>query len=99
MIVNRAFAAQYLADRDPLGRLFHWGGNKMPYVVVGIADGTKNFSLGEDDQPQLYEDLARADNDRTRIQFVIRSATPPATQLAAVRAALRRVCAGGHGCA
>ena len=91
MIVNRAFVARYMADRDPLGRLFHWGGNKMPYVVVGIADGTKNFSLGEDDQPQLYEDLARADNDRTRIQFVIRSATPPATQLAAVRAALRRV--------
>ena len=90
-IVNRMFAQRYLADRDPLGRMFRYGDNKTPYVVVGIVGGTKNLSIGEEDQPQLYEDLARIDNDRTRVQFVLRSATPPATQLQAVHAALRRV--------
>jgi predicted lysophospholipase L1 biosynthesis ABC-type transport system permease subunit len=74
-----------------LGRTFLWGDNKEIYAVVGLVDATKNFSIGEDDQPQLYEDLARIDNDRTRVEFVVRSATPPATQLQAVRAALRRV--------
>jgi predicted permease len=91
VIVNRTFAQRYLADRDPLGRTFLWGDNQTPYAVVGIVDGTKNLSIGEDPQPQLYEDLARIDNDRTRVQFVVRSATPPATELQAVHAALRRV--------
>ncbi|HTT65761.1 MAG TPA: ADOP family duplicated permease [Bryobacteraceae bacterium] len=91
VIVNRTFALRYLADRDPLGRAFRWGESQVPYTVVGIVDDAKNFSLGEDDQPQLYEDLARIDNDRTRVEFVLRTATPPATQLQAVRAALRRV--------
>jgi predicted permease len=91
VILNRAFAESYLPGRDPLGRSFTYGEGKTPYVVVGIVDGTKNFSIGEEPQPQLYEDLARIDNDRTRVQFVVKSATPPATQLQAVRAALRRV--------
>jgi predicted permease len=91
VIVNRTFAQRYLTDRVPLGRTFLWGDIKTPYVVVGIVGGTKNFSIGEEDQPQLYEDLARIDNDRTRIEFVLRSATPPGTQLQAVHAALRRV--------
>jgi predicted permease len=91
VIVNQAFADSYLADRDPLGRSFTWGDGKTPYVVVGIVGGTKNLTLGEDDQPQLYEDQARIDNDRTRVQFVVRFATPPANQLQAVHATLRRV--------
>lgn len=91
VIVNRAFAERYLADRDPLGRSFRWGDSQAPYVVAGIVEDTKNFSIGEDAQPQLYEDLARIDNDRTRVQFVVRSTTPPGTQLRAVHAALRRV--------
>jgi predicted permease len=91
VVVNRVFAERYLAGRDPLGRSFLWGFNKTPSLIVGIVEGTKTMSLGEDDRPQIYEDLSRIDNDRTRLQFVLRSATPPATQLQAVRAALRRV--------
>jgi predicted permease len=91
VIVNRAFAERYLSDRDPVGRTFRYGEGKTAYTVVGIVDGTKNFSIGEEDQPQMYEDLARIDNDSTRIEFVVRSATPPGMQLQAVHAALRRV--------
>ncbi|MGD0365030.1 MAG: ABC transporter permease [Bryobacteraceae bacterium] len=90
VIVNRTFAQRYLADRDPLGRLFRYGEDRVPYRVVGIVDPTKNLSIGEEPQPQLYEDLSRIDNDRTRLEFVVRSSTPPATELRAVRATLRR---------
>ena len=90
VIVNRTFAQRYLADRDPLGRMFRYGENKTPYVVVGIVGATKNLSIGEEPVAQMYEDLARIDNDRTRIEFVLRSATPPGAQLQAVHAALRR---------
>jgi predicted permease len=91
VIVNRAFAERYLTDRDPLGRSFFWGSNKLPSLIVGIVEGTKTLSIGEDARPQVYEDLSTIDNDRTRLQFVLRSAAPPATQLRAVHAALRRV--------
>jgi len=91
VIVNRTFVLRYLADRDPLGRVFLWGESKMPYVIVAIVGNTKNMTIGEDDQPQLYEDLARIENDRTRVQFVLKSATPPGTQLQAVREAMRRI--------
>jgi ABC-type antimicrobial peptide transport system permease subunit len=49
------------------------------------------MTIGETPRPQLYEPLAQIRNNRTRIQFVIRSATPPAGQIAAVRQALRQV--------
>lgn len=93
VIVNRAFVNRYMSSRDPLGRIFSWGinVNKKTSVVVGVVEGTKNITLGEGDQPQLYEDLARIDNDRTRLQFVLRSATPPSAQIQAVHDALRRV--------
>ncbi len=90
-IVNTTFAQHFLADREPLGRMFRYGEEKEPYVVTGIVDGTKNLSIGEEPQAQIYEDLSRTDNDRTRLEFVVRSSTPPSTQLQAVRAALRRV--------
>jgi predicted permease len=91
VVVNRTFAARYLADREPLGRTFFWGFDKTPVRIVGIVEGTKTLSIGEDPRPQIYEDLSKIDNDRARLQFVLRSATPPGTQLQAVRATLRRV--------
>jgi predicted permease len=90
VIVNRPFAQHYLADRDPVGRMFTYGEDKTPFVVVGIVDATKNLSIGEEDQPQIYEDLAHSPNESTRMEFVVRCATPPGGQLPAVRRALRR---------
>ncbi|HVN05720.1 MAG TPA: ADOP family duplicated permease [Bryobacteraceae bacterium] len=91
VIVNRTFAERYLSGRDPLGRAFSWFDTSKPYVVVGIAGDTKNMTIGEDDEAQLYEDFSQIKNDRTRIQFVVRSAIPPIEQLRAVHNALRHI--------
>jgi ABC-type antimicrobial peptide transport system permease subunit len=48
------------------------------------------MTIGEEPAAQFYEPLAQIDNDRQRIQFVVRSKTPPAAQLSAVRQALRQ---------
>ena len=64
---------------------------ETPYHIVAVVGGTKTMTIGEDQMPQLYEPLAQIENNRMRIQFVLRSATPPATQLTAVKQALRRV--------
>jgi len=90
-VVNREFVRRYLGNRSPVGLTFLWGGDsKVLYRIVGVVEGTKTMTVGEDDQPQLYEPLAQITNDRRRMQFVLRSATP-ALQLGAVRQALRRV--------
>ncbi len=94
-IVNRTFVARYMQGRSPIGRSFLWGRDgRTPFQIVGVVENTKNVTIGEDDQPQLYQPLAQITSDRTRFQFVLRSATPPVTQLEPVRAALRRIESG-----
>jgi predicted permease len=90
-VINQAFADRYFDGRTPVGTSFSRTAGGGAYTVVGVVAGTKNVTIGEDDQPQLYEPLAQIANDRPRIQFVLRSATPPATQLAVVRDALRHI--------
>lgn len=91
VIVNTAFVKHYLDHTDPIGATFLWGDDKDLHRIVGVVSGTKNLTIGENDLPQLYESLSFIQNDRPRIQFVLRSATPPAGQLVAVRQALRRI--------
>ena len=90
VIVNDEFVRRYLGGREPVGATFLWVAGQPPYRIVGVVAATKNMTIGEDPRAQVYEPLAQIRNDRQRIQFVVRSATPPATQLTAVRQALRR---------
>jgi putative ABC transport system permease protein len=78
--------------KDPIGRTFQWGADgKTPYQIVAVVEDTKTETIGEDPEPQLYQPLAQIQNDRTRIQFVLRSAIPPQAQLDAVRKILREL--------
>ena len=90
-IVNDEFVRRYLGTREPIGTTFIWKDARMPFQIVGVVRATKNMTIGEDSRAQLYEPLAQIQHSRPQIQFVTRSATPPATQLAAVRQALRRI--------
>jgi predicted permease len=90
-IVNDVFVKRYLGNHQPLGATFLWWRTGVPYRIVGVVRGTKNMTMGEDPRAQLYEPLAQIHNDRTRIQFIARAATPVAGQLAAVRQALRNL--------
>ena len=90
VIVNDVFVGRYLGSRQPIGATFTWTPDKALYEIVGVAHGTKNMTIGEDPRAQLYEPLSQIRNDRPRLQFVVRSATPPAAQLTGVRDALRR---------
>jgi predicted permease len=92
VIVNRTFVERYLGGRPPIGAVFSWGEDgKTPYRVIGVVEGTKTMTIGEDQQPQLYEPLAQIDSDGLNMQLVIRSAIPPALQLDAVRRTLHNI--------
>lgn len=92
VIVNRTFVSKFLNGRQPLGTVMLWGADgKTPYEIVGVAEDTKNTTIGEDPRAQLYEPLAQIRNARTRVHLVMRSAIPPVSQLDPVRQALRRL--------
>jgi len=89
VIVNDVFVRNYLQAGEPVGRTFTWSRDRVPYRIVGVARSTKNMTIGEDPRAQLYEPMAQLQNDRSRIQFIVRCTTPPAMQLASVRQVLR----------
>ena len=91
VIVNETFVRRYVADRDPVGTSFYWHDARGRFTIVGVVADTKNITIGEDDRGQMYQPLSQIVNDRARIQFVLRSALPPATQLEGVRTALRGI--------
>jgi predicted permease len=91
VIVNRTFVERFLGNRPPIGTALLWGEGKTPHRIIGVVEGTKTITIGEEPQPQLYEPLGPISNDRFRIQFVMRSAIPPALQLDAVRRTLHRI--------
>ena len=91
VIVNETFARTYISGRDPVGVSFYWHDARDRFTIVGVAADTKNISIGEDARAQVYQPLAQVVNDRPRIQFVVRTAFTPATQLESVRVALRDI--------
>ncbi|HEX4166947.1 MAG TPA: ADOP family duplicated permease [Bryobacteraceae bacterium] len=92
VIVNRVFVERYLGQRQPLGTVIQWGADHdAPYRIVGVVEGTKTITIGETPQAQLYEPLTQIENDQQDIQFVARSAIPPALQLDPLRRALHRI--------
>jgi hypothetical protein len=92
VVVNRMFVKRYLGHQPPVGASFLWGAQgKTPYEIIGVVEGTKTMTIGEEDAPQLYETLSQIANNRPRIQFVLRSAIPPARQVQPVHDALHRL--------
>jgi predicted permease len=92
VMVNRIFVQRYLGARHPIGTVFSWGEDgKTPYRVIGVVEGTKTMTIGEDPQPQLYEPLAQIDDDRLVAQLVMRSMIAPALQLDPVRRTLHNI--------
>ena len=90
--VNTTFAERFLGGRQPVGTIFLWGvEGATPYQIVAVVGGTKTMTIGEDQKPQIYEPFAQIENDDMRVQFVLRSATPPIAQLKALKLALRAV--------
>jgi predicted permease len=92
VIVNRIFSQRYLGNRQLIGTIFLWGEDaKTPYRIIGVVEGTKTMTIGEEPWPQLYEPLAQINNERLNMQLVMRSAIPPASQLDPVRRILHNL--------
>jgi predicted permease len=92
VVVNATFAERYLGGANAVGSVFYIRDTHgLPWRVVGVVGGTKTITIGEEQQPQLYESLDRMRDGKTRVQFVMRSSIPPALQLEAARRVMRRI--------
>ena len=89
VVVNRAWVERASPGRDPVGRVFRLDDDPVPYRVIGVVEGTKNRTLGEDPEPQLYEHLLDHGVERSRVQFLVRTTGRPGALLAPVRRVLR----------
>lgn len=89
--VNQAFVDRFMSGRSAVGESYVVSANPPPaqaYQIVGVVGSVKTLTIGENDQPQLYELLPQV-GVGPRIDFVVRTAGAPVGQIEAVRAALR----------
>jgi predicted permease len=91
VIVNREWVRRYSPQRAAVGRTFRHDNAATIYRIVGVVEGTKNRTLGEDPLPQLYEHLALKGIERSRVQLIAKVTGPPALAVPAVAAALRNI--------
>jgi predicted permease len=54
IVINEAMAATFWPGQDALGKRFKFFGDEEYREVIGIAQNTKVFTLGEDPQPVAY---------------------------------------------
>jgi predicted permease len=93
MLVNQAFAHQYLHDQ-PLGQILSIGGNGVDRTVVGVIGDVRSF-VGTSAPPAVYLPSAQTPASVTRIfngwfpiHVLLRTRGDPAHAVAALRRAI-----------
>ncbi|HLK35093.1 MAG TPA: ABC transporter permease, partial [Terriglobales bacterium] len=89
VIITQSFARQYFPDQDPIGKRIQPGigkGEQKPAMreIVGVVADTKHSSLSDEFAPEYYLPYSQGDFGPS-LEFVVRSAGDPVSQLDAVR--------------
>lgn len=80
IIVSDAFAKIYFPNEDPIGRRIVFDGNdKTAREIIGIVADVKRNGLDNDVQPEMY--VSHLQRPERRLNLVIRTETPDASQL------------------
>ncbi len=61
VVVNQAFAKEYSADKDPIGRIYSMG-KKGPFAdarIVGVIGDTRQSTVADPTKPEVYFSLAQ----------------------------------------
>jgi predicted permease len=57
VIVNDVAAAHFWPGENPIGKIMHFAGDKLPAQVVGVARHANYRAIGEEPQPLIYLSL------------------------------------------
>ena len=79
-IVNHEFARRYLANTDPIGKHLMLPGRDTSYPaeIVGIVANSKHRTIGEEQQPAIYEAFLQRANRSRFVQLVMRTSADAA---------------------
>ena len=91
VLVNAAFARQYIPDGTPLGKRLGLGvdGGTQWYEVIGVVDDVRYFGVDRAQTPSVYFSL-QAEPHRN-LYLTLRGHGDPATLMAGLRAAVHQV--------
>jgi putative ABC transport system permease protein len=87
VVINDALARRYFPGQDPVGQQLDRG------LIVGVAADVRQVSLDRPAVPEMYSPVAQnvATTSDAGMSLLVRTAPPPTTLTAAVRAAVREV--------
>jgi putative ABC transport system permease protein len=83
-IINETMARRFWPNEDPLGKHFSEDYEHPKWItVVGVVGDVREFGLEQPPIPEAY--YPQSQNTASSMSLVIRSATPPSSQVTAVR--------------
>ena len=89
-MIDQMAAKRYWPNRDPIGRIGHFGSpNGNPFQVLGVVGDVKNNGLDNETVPEIY--LPAAVVDVNPMGFVVRSPLPAKTLLPEVMSTIKQV--------
>jgi predicted lysophospholipase L1 biosynthesis ABC-type transport system permease subunit len=89
IVVNETFARQFWPGESALSKHVLIGKRPVPALVVGVAADVKNRGLEQDPQAEIY--LPFAQLPWNEMNLIMRTAVPPATLGATIRAQIAQI--------
>jgi len=89
-IISESFARVYFKDENPIGKRLMFGfppDSNVVREIVGVVGGVRNTELTQEPGPMMYVPFAQAPFWGGNL--VVKSASPPATTVAAIRDIVR----------
>ena len=94
-IVNEAFVRKYLGGANPIGMTIRTAEEPSypseAYEIVGVVKDTKYSTLREEIPPQSFGVASQFPADHTWMNVFVRSSSPPATVISALKEEISRV--------
>jgi predicted permease len=87
IVINETFARRFFADRDPIGGIVNTMRGER--VVVGVAQDSKYYTIGEDPLPYVYGPYRQV--NATQMALHVRTDSDPLAVVASVRAETRNL--------
>ena len=94
IIVNQAFATQFLEDRDPLGARVRAVGSRGPgpwSEVVGVVGNARNNGAASPVRPEIFQPMEQGRHGWNQLYLLVRSHGDPRLLLPEIRAALKGI--------
>ncbi len=83
-IVNVAFAQQYFAGEDPIGKVMRWNEHKDWATIIGVVANAQHEDLATPASPEIFTSFDQY--PEPRVTLTLRTSVPPETLVKFVRA-------------